>query len=435
MNTFISSILNSLLDEISKESVDWNKINQLYDELLTHINNYQKFNRLKNLNEGFEDIRKVQFFFQKIQSLKNAISENQEQTTTSIIVELQDLNIESIVENYFQTTRFEDTLLYWYMNEEFKTGVVNKRTFQRNVNELKKKVLLIVNDVKNYIRAKWGVEFDYNEIQNNPRYKQIFNEHEPKIIVGLFDEIIFKVMKKTMIDEEFENMESDIWLKSKKKSIIEKFNNFFTRIESKERYKINMKKPDFESNYSHLSEFDMYGLCRQFTLFYFSLFQLLHFPIQKFTLVILPRHVFARYILNNNNHLNIDGYRYPDDHFYKTYYKFDNSTNSYFTNMNYLQIIGLFKHNLALLIISHLSDNRKSVEYAKQLYEEAITLEPNNPIFKHNLAKLLYYCFSNDKSSIKQAIKLLEEAIKLNPYEDKHRYVLQKVVEYYNDNS
>lgn len=247
---------------------------------------------------------------------------------------------------------------------------ITKEQYNQAYNELKFVILTITKDIKNLIRQKYNLEFDENQnFLKSQNYNKIFLEKEKEIILTILTHIN-NALYNDFKFEYNENKGSDL-----EKTIIEnkKF-NIFAKLKIGSKITTNLKYLKF-------------GICRDFSLIYLSIFQLLNFPLEKISIGLCPKHVFFRYIFEDKTHINwettvkknnimtdkiyIDGKRLTSD-------KMNEETldqTIYLKNLSKDETLSILYQNFA----NEITSDFEIFEISKKYYLKALELSKKDP--------------------------------------------------------
>ena len=383
------------------------------------LKDYEK----KQILENFEYYNTIQNFLSILNKIKKDLQNENYDNMKANFKTISQINIFNILKNHDLENSIENTFMYQIIEEEFKCGIIqNKEIKDLALNELKMIILLIVNDIKNIIRKEFDLEFNYNILKD----KDDFKKNEEKLIKTTL------LIIKEQIGKFIKIMDLDAGIyKSYYANLIIK------NIDFREEEEI---KPRENWTKNHL-KYLKFGICRHFSFFYLSIFQILNFPLTKASLSSLPAHISFRYKLNNGNFLNFETmfenwkkYKekyeektfeernetpFLDDFEYKigapSYFKYKTFSNELIKKGIYLnflsknQLVAKYYGTCADILRPYGFENH---EKALKYYEKAISLDPNDPNHYNNYALL---CEKSKVQDYKRALKYYEKAIGLNP--------------------
>lgn len=152
------------------------------------------------------------------------------------------------------------------------------------------------------------------------------------------------------------------------------------------------------TNLSNNLQFDKNGICRDFSFYMLSIFEMLGFGIDKITLVLAPGHVFVRYI-NNNLDINFETMdflktHFPEKNIYMVFFNihmYSISEKVFLSNLNDNRIKSFFYENYAILL---------NVNFINYYYFKGLKFKR----FESSKRKIIFEC-----------VRLYSEFLKLCP--------------------
>ena len=432
-NQNLNYLIYQIIELLNKRNIDKNLIKSKILLFFNLIDVSDKLNQLiknfenRKIKENYNDYNQIQIFTNFLNKIKKDLQNENYDNMKANFEKILQINIFEILKNHYLENSIENTFMQKIIEEEFKCGIIqDEKIKDLALNELKMIILLIVNDIKNIMRKEFDLEFNYNILKD----KDYFKKNEEKLIkttLLIIKEQIGKFI--TIADLSLSDLD---------------YNSFYANLIIK-NYQFREEeeiKPRENWTKNHL-KYLKFGICRHFSFFYLSIFQILNFPLTKASLSSLPAHISFRYKLNNGNFLNFETMfenwkkckekyeektfeernetPFLDDFEYKigapNYYKYRFISSDLIEKKIYLdfmsksKLVAIYYLNCANLLAdsNEVKDHKKALEY----YEKAILLDPNNPIFYYNCANLLND--SNEFKDHKKALEYYEKAILLDP--------------------
>ena len=306
---------------------------------------------------------------------------------------------------------FEQTYFYWFLKEERSLiNKFNRTTGKTLTDEQWHQSVMEVEHVSLLIKKYISETYNFDEITVKNEQIQI-----EKIITDIFKQLkMYIIISRTDCIDDFTSkniIKNDSILYKIKNVILPK--KYFS---SKKEFNTD-KSLSFISSNLHFSK---YGLCRDYSLYFLTIFQLLGFELDKFTIVILPGHMINRYI-GKNFQLNIESMNeqwklynlfMPNSYYLEEYKLMDgvSEKTGFLQNGSDKLIRAQFYYNFAILLFHHFKD----YDMAKLNYESAINLIHTDAFFYFNYANLLATHFKSEKTIpyiIKQYKNFLKYAI------------------------
>lgn len=297
-------------------------------------------------------------------------------------------------------TPFEKTYFSWILNKE--KGLINKLNnklvekiskddWQRAYNDIREICILISNKI----------------IISNI-LETITQKNEQKIISEILMDI-YNQLKKFINIAEIYGVD-DFTKKKLIKNI--NFKNETPDIISLEDQNSDLYLNKLSSNL----EFLKYGVCRDNSFIFLSIFQMLGFNLNKLTFVSVPGHIFIRYI-GNNFTLNFETiweylkYKTPfnDNKYYISKFNiFQESINDgvFLKNLEIDEIKSVFYNNYGTVLKNYFYEHL----LARKMYEKSISLNPKNSLCYNNYANALV-----DNQEYKRAEIMYKKSISLDP--------------------
>ncbi|NQZ84349.1 MAG: hypothetical protein HRU03_01405 [Nanoarchaeales archaeon] len=310
---------------------------------------------------------------------------------------------------------FEQTYFFEFLEKELE--LVNMYNYSTNCKVTQKEWNMSAADTKHICLII------KNRIDDLKLLNQITIENEKDIIFKILKEILKQLNKYVKINDgdtlkEFSN------LNMIKNPIINKNNEILV-----EDYKD--KNVTYLDKLSNNMEFLKVGVCRDYSMYFLSIFQMLGFGLNQFTLVLLPCHVFVRYI-NKKLNLNFET-MYGQRRFDKLIYSNEEyrekfniipvilEKSYYLKNCDENMIFSIFYNNYGIILFKIFRENEK----AEQNFKESIKLNPNGYDFYNNYNFFVIKVLDNYEKAIPNIKKIIE----FNPTDAENYFIYGRILE------
>ena len=302
---------------------------------------------------------------------------------------------------HLKQKKFEETYFSWILNKEKeligKKNISNEKTLtQKDWNlaysETKQIHILIRNKIieDRYFKKLTNIYYLFNLEKEEKTIKKILLEIHKQLLkfVKINDDgIIEDFTSKTILKNENFNKDKEIIFENN-------FDNFLTK-------------------HSNNLEYFKIGVCRDYSFYFLSIFQMLGFDLNKINIVSAPRHLFIRYIskkeiinfetmskINNFkiNEVYIEKYNIP---------KLSIKKGVFLKNSDDNMIKSFFYDNYALLLVNHF----KEYNLSRKMYKKVLELNPNSSECYNNYALLLKDDYFKEYNLARE---MYEKALELN---------------------